>query len=368
MKVLFISSRDARIKSHGGFQCTNRNYLSCCEIFGTDQVEVIDLSLGVDRNLLVRMSKWGNYGRGFVQGVSGRRIKKIINKAKEKDFVFIDSSQLGVIAYRLKRKNYHGKIISFFHNVEYNIRHDRLKTNPLLFWRSMISYYNEQKAIKYSDRLVTLNKRDGAELKRIYKLDNVDIMVIPISFKDEFEKAEAPPKEFTSIPPTLLFIGNLWYPNIHGILWFIKNVLDHVNIKLQIVGMGLDAIKDKFVHPKIEFLGYVKDLKPVMRNADYMISPIFKGSGMKVKTCEALMYGKNIIGTQEAFEGYEVDYTKIGAVCNTKEEFINTINEFSTLHREKFNQYSRESFLNKYSFAATLKKFDELFSKRETKN
>ena len=41
---------------------------------------------------------------------------------------------------------------------------------------------------------------------------------------------------------------------------------------------------------------------------------------MKVKTCEALMFGKNIIGTKEAFEGYELDYQKVGAMCNTKEE------------------------------------------------
>ncbi len=39
---------------------------------------------------------------------------------------------------------------------------------------------------------------------------------------------------------------------------------------------------------------------------DYIISPIFVGGGMKVKTCEALMYGKNIIGTSESFEGYDI--------------------------------------------------------------
>lgn len=38
-----------------------------------------------------------------------------------------------------------------------------------------------------------------------------------------------------------------------------------------------------------------------------MVMPIFSGSGMKVKTAEALMYGKFLIGTKEAFEGYEID-------------------------------------------------------------
>jgi hypothetical protein len=36
---------------------------------------------------------------------------------------------------------------------------------------------------------------------------------------------------------------------------------------------------------------------------------------MKVKTCESLMFGKNIFATTEAFEGYELDYDKVGALC-----------------------------------------------------
>jgi polysaccharide biosynthesis protein PslH len=361
MKILFISSRDVHIKSHGGFQCTNRNYMSCCELFGASGVEVIDMSEGVDKNLRARMSKWANYIRGFSPGVSGSIIKKIIKSSRDKDFVFIDTSQLGVIAHHLKRKGYKGRIITFLHNVEYKIRHDRLKENPLNFWKSLISYNNEYKAVKYSDKLVALNTRDSTELKRIYNAPHLDMSIIPISFKDEFDKALLPEKGITSKPPTLLFIGNNWYPNVHGILWFIKNVLDDVDIKLQIVGMGLSVLKDKFVHPKIEFLGFVPDLQPVVLNADYMVSPIFQGSGMKVKTCEALMFGKNIIGTTEAFQGYEVDPGKVGAVCDTKEEFINTINRLSAFERRKFNAYSREQFMGTYSFPATLKKFEKLF-------
>lgn len=115
-----------------------------------------------------------------------------------------------------------------------------------------------------------------------------------------------------------------------------------------------------YFYPKSEFLGYVQKLSTVLLNADYIISPIFKGSGMKVKTCESLMYGKNIIGTWEAFEGYEIDYQKVGAICNTEEEFIYTLNNFCSAKKEKFNKYSRECFLEKYSFQATLEKFDKL--------
>lgn len=363
MRLLFISSRDVNIKSHGGYQCTNRNYLSICELLGVDQVEVMDLSLELNSSFLSRFSKWMNYGLGFSAGISHKIIKKIIKKAKENHYVFIDSSQFGVLAYYLKKEKYNGTIICFSHNVEYNIQLERSKKNPFNFWRAILMYYNEKKALKHSDKIIALNKRDSDELKRIYKIKTINIYIIPISFSDTLEKEKDQPKELTTSPPTFLFIGNHWYPNIHGINWFVKNVLDRVDIKLQIVGIGMDVLKDKFKHPKIEFLGYVPDLKALIMDSDYMISPIFRGSGMKVKTCEALMYGKNIIGTNEAFEGYEIDHIKVGSVCNTKEEFIHAIKNCCSEKREKFNKYSRECFLEKYSFQATLKQFDELLIK-----
>ena len=49
-------------------------------------------------------------------------------------------------------------------------------------------------------------------------------------------------------------------------------------------------------------------------------SEVETGSGMKVKTCEALMYGKNILGTDEAFEGYELDTARVGGRCNNAED------------------------------------------------
>ena len=90
-----------------------------------------------------------------------------------------------------------------------------------------------------------------------------------------------------------------------------------------------------------------------------MVLPIFTGSGMKVKTCESLMHGKNIIGTTEAFEGYDVDIKKVGGECNTAEEFIALLNDFAKNPRPKFNEYSRKIFIEKYSENAVAEMFKE---------
>ncbi len=357
MRLLFISARDVNEKSHGGFQCTNRNYLSFCELIGRNNVDVIDLTNGLKKDPVHRIRKWVNYLNGFIEGVTHKKIDNLISVSKETDYVFIDTSQLGVIAYYLKKAGYKGKVICFFHNVEYNIARQYAAIKPLTYWRLLMMYYNEKNAIKYSDGIVVLNKRDQRDLQKIY--GTFKATIIPISLFDALKDQS---KELTSTPPTLIFFGNNWYPNVQGLKWFVNNVLNKVKVKLQIAGIGMDGLKDQFVHPNIEFLGFVPDLSHILIRADYVISPIFIGGGMKVKTCESLMYGKNIIGTKEAFEGYEVEYQKVGAMCNNEEEFINTINHYCSVKREKFNEYSRKCFLEKYSFQATLKKFDELLS------
>ena len=91
-----------------------------------------------------------------------------------------------------------------------------------------------------------------------------------------------------------------------------------------------------------------------------MILPIFKGSGMKVKTCESLMYGKNILATDEAFMGYDIDYDMVGGKCNTSEEFIAKIKEFESNPRPRFNTYSRQIFLEKYTEEAVENKFRKI--------
>lgn len=361
MKLLFISSRDVRKKDNGGSQCTNRNYLSFCKILGTENVDIEDLTFesnrSIKRSILTRIYLF----LGFSRGLTYKKLDHLITISNKYDFIFIDTSIYGVIAYYLKRAFYKGTIICFFHNIEYNIQLQKAKINPLCFFEIFLIYYNEKKACKYSDRLIVLNKRDSNELERLY--GSIKTSIIPISLSDKVKDlVKLHESDITSQYPTLIFIGNNWYANIHGLRWFIRNVLDYVDIKLQIVGSDMDNLEETFRHPKIEFLGYVPDLCSVLFNADYVISPIFKGSGMKVKTCESLMYGKNIIGTKEAFIGYDLDFSKVGALCNNKDEFIYFIkNRCGTnAKKKKFNEYNRQIFLEKYSFQATLIKFDEL--------
>ena len=81
---------------------------------------------------------------------------------------------------------------------------------------------------------------------------------------------------------------------------------------------------------------------------------------MKVKTCESLLYGRNILGTDEAFAGYELDDAQVGARCNTATEFIAAIRSFAENPRPRFNIYARNLFLQRYSNEAVQAQFKDL--------
>ena len=214
---------------------------------------------------------------------------------------------------------------------------------------------NDRWSCRHADRTIALSTRDDDELFRRYGR-HADVL-IPVAFVDRY-RHDTYPSESIGNPPLCMFLGAYFPANVEGIEWFVKNVLPRVNIRMQIVGKGMEKLKEAdWMRPDIEVLSNVPDLGPLFEAADIMVLPIFKGSGMKVKTCESLMYGKNIIGTPEAWSGYELDYAKAGGCCLTGDEFVASINDFCERPRPRFNAYSREIFINQYSADRMVDKF-----------
>jgi len=164
--------------------------------------------------------------------------------------------------------------------------------------------------------------------------------------------------------PLCLFLGAYFLANNEGILWFMQHVYPQVDVEVKIVGRGMAKLKEE--QPEllrdIEVVSDAPSLTPYFEEADMMVLPIFAGSGMKVKTCESLMYGKNIIATDEALEGYAIEEGVSAWRCNTVDEFVQTIQDFAQHSRPRFNQAARQCFLENYSNEAVENKFKELLS------
>lgn len=95
-----------------------------------------------------------------------------------------------------------------------------------------------------------------------------------------------------------------------------------------------------------------------------MVIPIFYGDGMKIKTAEAMMYGKIILASDEALEGYQVENIDGIYRCNTKENYINCIRKLEKENNERLKKNVRQLFLNNYSFDSMLEKYKQYILKQ----
>lgn len=360
-KLLFIWYKRSKGILEGGGQCSLRNYKMLCDILGEEHIDSYYI-----HDEYQKKTVWG-YLQGitlfpfnYFYGLSPKRVNEIVKKAQQYDYIFIDRSVFGIIAKALKQSNYHGKIITHFHNVE-TIYFDAVTPKYLPGRKFLLNAVdkNDAYSCQYSDEVIVLNQRDEQVLRQHYS-NIAHIIRIPIALPDRGE-AILPTKELTRKQPICLFLGSYFAPNNQGILWFVEHVLPHVNIHMKIVGRGMSKLKEESpLLIDIEVISDAPDLLPHLQEADIVILPIFSGSGMKVKTCESLMYGKNIIGTPEAFEGYDIDYSLVGGNCKTAQEFIDCIKNFTQNPCPRFNEYARNTYLQKYSLEAIRQKFETI--------
>lgn len=296
-------------------------------------------------------SKLSSYISGRMNGISKTSENEIIDIVNNNNIanVFVDSSLNGYLVRKIKKKT-NAKVTSFFHNCEYSlIKQGAVRGEVIGFFRIIPAYLNEKLTVRYSDKFITLNSRDHRLIESIYKKGSDQI--IPISLNPTFHKSNEI-KENALNKMEILFVGSNFFPNIQGISWFIKNVLPFLkNTHLSIVGKDLAKVD----FPKengFTVFSDVESLEPFYEKADIVVVPIFSGGGMKVKVAEALMYGKNILVSSEALNGYENIPTV--TLCETANDYIDIINRWN---KSKYSQVSYDAFLTRFSDKVVLEKF-----------
>lgn len=344
MKILFISRRFQ--EKTGGKIVSERN-LKLLKQYSKGNLIHIEVP---PPNMLVRIKNLL-----FTQSYGDNKyLRKQIEQEKEIDLVFIDGSLYGGYASFFKKKEL--PIVIFFHNIEsvYFLEKFRCSKNPIDLIYAWYSRRIEKRALLHSSHSIVLNYRDYDML--LQKYQHKADLILPVSLPIPKKKENAYPTPLNE--KYCLFVGSDFFANTHGILWFIKNVLPNIDCNLVIGGSCCNTLKETCGNnPKVHLLGFIENLMPIYQNASMVVLPIFSGSGMKVKSIEALSYGKSLIGTKEAFEGIETDISKIGALCNNVQDFISAINLF--LEQDKlFNVASFSLFNDSYSDNAIAERFN----------
>lgn len=367
MRVLYITGRRFKFDAKsGGERVSLRNFQMIQEICGEKNTFLCMFSnekfTDLPPNAKIFPTKH-NKMEMFFDTISGRNVcgKRTMNeaikyiKSLDIDMIFVDHSIIGVL---IEKCDINIPIMVYFHNIEKIYAWNRVVHEGLLYLIAYFSFRkNEKKIVELANSIVLINKRDEIELEQIY--GKTADFIIPVSFKDEFNEKKVIQSVDSRV--NLLFVGSLFRPNYEGLVWFVDEVmgaLDSEKYYLTIVGKDLEKKKVQLERNNVTVIGTVDDLGEYYYQADAVVIPIFYGSGMKVKTAEAMMYGKRIFATKEALEGYgDVGECAISE-CNSKEEFVNNIVKFGNeSERKKYYDNTRKYFLNNYSEYAVKEEF-----------
>lgn len=108
----------------------------------------------------------------------------------------------------------------------------------------------------------------------------------------------------------VLFVGSHYRPNVEALRWFVEDVWPLVQgqgLVLEVVGtVGQAWQRSAGVVPAgVHLLGPQADLRAAYARADVCINPVRHGSGLKIKTVEALAHGKPLVSTSHGGRGLE---------------------------------------------------------------
>jgi glycosyltransferase involved in cell wall biosynthesis len=295
MKILYVA-RDLGTVKNGANQVMMRNLNCLRTIAGEDNVKVFHLPKASLRNVMGSFARLGSYG---VPKKLESELKTTVRDLHP-DVVFIESSSNGSLFKILKSEKC--VTVCFAHNVDTILAKQEIQSrNPIISLpKYLLTSYNEKVTVKYADKIICLNDRDSKNFKQMF--DREGDVILPITFPNRKIDLES---TSTNENKSFLFVGSDFFPNVEGIKWFIENVAPKVTANFRIVGAccGNSQLTSLQLPDNVKLIGYADDLDQEYADATGVIAPIFKGSGMKTKTIEALSYGKFIYGTSEAFEG-----------------------------------------------------------------
>lgn len=251
------------------------------------------------------------------------------------DIIQIEHLHMGWIIDEI-RKLSNAKIVLRQQNLETLImkRFYENQKNPALKQFAKIQY---KKFLKFEplvcskfDKVIMISPIDEAKLKKLNP--SINSTSIPSGVNASLLKV----KRSKEIPFSLIHIGSLdWYPNFHGLQWFLDKVYTQVvkkfpESKLFIYGGGntnkLKLTDD--IKQNIEVVGFVDDLWEKISDKSLAIVPLGIGGGIRIKILEMLAVGQIILTTSVGCEGIELEDGKNGLIGNSADEFFIKINNF----------------------------------------
>ncbi|SDP75387.1 glycosyltransferase [Selenomonas ruminantium] len=322
-------------------------------------------------------SLFSKYSFGVYKYLNNKMIGLLQKIAREEkyDCVYFDHLQMCVYYDCLKKLYPNAKFILDEHNCESVIMQRRYMTTKKILMKIFLLLEVvklkafEKKMLSIFDEIIALTHEDESAMKKIAN-KIIPINVIPIGMENN--RGVLYGKNNSTDMVKIMFVGTLsWEPNNDGIIWFLKNVFPKLKDKigefeLYIVGKNpSDELKEiAGLYMNVFVTGYVESVVAYYEKCDYMIVPLFVGSGQRVKIIESFAYGMPVISTTIGAEG--IDYTD-GVnilIADDVETFIYACVEMKREDiRRKISINSKKTFEKSYSIKQCQKMIEYVLEK-----
>ncbi len=201
---------------------------------------------------------------------------------------------------------FQSKLLQFIPNNILKIidTHDRFSGRHILLQKNGIKpdfFYTveseEAKAFDRADVVIAIQDKEAVFFRTL--TDKRVEMIGHLEENHSFDKG------YHSLQ-TIGFIGSRNSVNLKSLLAFIDKFISYIDEKksdIQLLIAGSICTKIDSTHRSIKLLGFVDDLKDFYSSVDLIINPLTLGTGLKIKSIEALAYGVPIVSTNIGFEG-----------------------------------------------------------------
>ncbi|MDD0976837.1 glycosyltransferase family 4 protein [Pseudomonas fontis] len=173
----------------------------------------------------------------------------------------------------------------------------------------------------------------------------------------------------------LLFVGNFEYgANVEAIEWALEEILPQIwqnnpAVRLAVVGNALPGHwKLRWNDPRIEWVGYLPDLRELQRHSALFFAPLRHGGGCKIKLLEAMAAGLPVVTTRQGASGLGVRNGEHYLGCDDSDSLALTITQLlnQPWRMRQLSEAARQFVSEKHDWSVAAQQLEGIYSRLST--
>lgn len=340
-KILIISDCPSDPPTAGNRNCI-KQYCSLLKNMGLELYFLYIISPNTTQSEIKEMQKiWGNFlyfhKTSYLQYFLQKAIAKIA-RILNIDYPLLDIFCPWFITKEVKRITEKNQISNIIINyiwlskifIKSNIKIKAVFTHDVFTYKRLkgkslwytFSPNKESKALLRATHILAIQNNEAIYYNYLAPNKKVYTVYMPFTYTEQ---------PLCKNNFSLLFFSGGNEHNINGLMHFIKEIYPEIKkcipkINLVIGGSICQKLKDIPFDSSVSLKGCFEDPSEFYKMGNIVINPVFEGTGLKVKTFEALSYGKITLVHPHSTEGIFDQEQAPLFKCITAHDYINNLN------------------------------------------